>query len=92
MERHTNLNQQPHQLARWHEAEIKAAIMAKYETSSEELTLLLDEEAGVYWSREEPNTLCCFVLGEADGYLYLVAATIEEGGARLGDFKSDIIA
>lgn len=86
----TNIN--PLELAKKFELQIKEVVTKKFSVSPDELSLLLEDKEGVYFSDEEANTLCCFVVGQKNGYLYLVTAKIEEDGQNLNDFKSDIIS
>ena len=64
----------------------------KFSVSSDDLALLLKDKDGVYLSQEEPNTLCCFVVGQKNGFLYLVIGKIEEDGKSLTNLKSDIVS
>lgn len=82
----------PHELAKKFEVEIKETIIKNFTVPSEELTILFDDEAGIYLSKKEPNTLCCLVVGEKDGHLYLVTAEIEKDNKGLGNFKTRIIS
>lgn len=81
-----------HELAKKFEVQIKEAIAQKFPVPPEELSLLLEDKEGVYLSEEEPNTLGCLIVGQKNGYLYLVTAKIEEDGQSLRDFKSDIVS
>jgi hypothetical protein len=82
----------PHELAKIFAAEIKETVAGKFSILPEDLTLLLEDADGVYISEEEANTLCCFVVGQKDGFLYLVTGKIEEGGKSLSHLKSDIVS
>ncbi|MBI3632070.1 MAG: hypothetical protein HY225_01320 [Candidatus Vogelbacteria bacterium] len=81
-----------HELARKYEPMIKGTVMKKFEVDPAELSLLLDDQAGVYLSKEERDTLCSFVLGKKNGHMYLVAAKIEDDGRSLCSFKCDIVS
>lgn len=91
MEQYTK-EMNPHELAKKFESQIKEAVVKKFSVASEELSLLLEDKDGVYLSQEEADTLCCFVVGEKNGYLYLVTAKMTEDGLILTDFKSDIVS
>ena len=82
----------PHELAEKFEHQIKETIANKFFVALEELSILSSDKEGVYLSEKEPNTLCCFVVGEKNGFLYLVTAKIEEDGKNLNNFKSDIVS
>ncbi len=82
----------PHELAKSFEPQIKGVVVEKFSVSPDDLALLLEDKDGVYLSQEEPDTLCCFVVGEKDGFLYLVTGKIEEGGKSLTNLKSDIVS
>ena len=82
----------PHELAKFFETQIKKTVAEKFSVTTEELTLLLQDKEGVYLSREKPDTLCCLVVGQGNGFLYLVTARIEEDGNSLTDFKTDIVS
>lgn len=82
----------PHELAEKFEREIKETVAKKFAADGNYLSLLLKDEDGAYWSREEEGTLCCLVVGEKDGHLYLVTAKMTEDGGRLTDFKCDVIS
>lgn len=81
-----------HELAKKFEFQIKGVVAEKYSLTSGELSLLLEDKEGIYLSKEEPDTLCCFVVGQKNGYLYLVTANIDEEGKNLNKFKCDIIS
>lgn len=81
----------PHQLARTFEALIKDTVAQKFPDDSDDLTLLLEDEAGVYLSKEEANTLCCLLVGQKSGHMYLVTGRSEEG-KFLSDLKCGIIS
>lgn len=82
----------PHELAKTFESQIKGVVAEKFSVSPDKLSLLLEDKDGVYLSQEEPDTLCCFVVGQKNGFLYLVTGKIEEGGKNLSNLKSDIIS
>lgn len=82
----------PHKLAKYFESKIKEVVAEKFSVALDDLVLLLEDEDGVYLSQEEPDTLCCFVVGQKNGFLYLVIGKIEAGGESLSDLKSDIIS
>lgn len=80
------------ELAKSFEIQIKKTVADKFRINSENLSLLLGDEKGVYLSEEEVNTLCCFVIDEKNGFLYLVTAKIADDGQSLTEFKSDVIS
>ncbi len=82
----------PHELAKSFEVQIKGAVVKKFSVPQDDLSLLLGDKDGVYLSQEEPNTLCCLVVGKKNGFLYLVTGKVEGGKNQLSDFKSDIIS
>lgn len=82
----------PHELAQKFEAQIKRTLLEKFSVIPEELSLLAEDKDGVYLSKEEPNTLCCLVIDQKKGYMYLVAAKITENGKSLENFRSDIVS
>jgi hypothetical protein len=82
----------PHALAKKFEVLIKEAIARKYGVSMDELKLLLEDKEGVYLSEEAPNTLCCFVVDQRNGYMYLVTGTIDEEGEALTNLKTDVVS
>lgn len=82
----------PHELAKSFESQIKGVVAGKFSIFSDDLALLLEDKDGVYFSQEEPDTLCCFVVGQKNGFLYLVTGKIEEGGKSLANLKSDIVS
>lgn len=86
------LNSLSHQLAKIFESQIKSIITKKYSISPDELSLLLDKPNGVYFSQKEANTLCIFVIGQKNGFLYLVTAKVIENEKKLINFKSSIIS
>lgn len=92
MEQDNQKNINPRELAKSFELQIKEVVAKKFSISPNELTALLEDEDGVYLSQEEPNTLCCFVMGQKNGFLYLVKSKIEKNGKGLTNFKSDIIS
>ncbi|MEK7608847.1 MAG: hypothetical protein AAB495_04685 [Patescibacteria group bacterium] len=81
----------PRELARSFELQIKQAVAKKFSTSVDDLTLLRDEDAA-YLSQEEPDSLCCFVVGQKSGFLYLVIGKIGKDGKSLSDLKSDVVS
>jgi len=81
----------PRELANKFELKIRGAVAKKFASDERYLSLLEDED-GVYWSQEEPGTLCCLVVGEKDGHLYLVTSRLAEDGKNLSDFKCDVIS
>lgn len=80
------------ELAKSFEIQIKKTVADKFRINSENLSLLLGDEKGVYLSEEEVNTLCCFVVDEENGFLYLVTGRIADDGQNLTEFKSDVIS
>jgi hypothetical protein len=82
----------PHDLAKRFEQEIKETIAKKFSIDDRYLSLLLEDEDGAYWSKEEPGTLCCLVVGEKDGHLYLVTAKLAQEGKNLDNLKCDVIS
>ena len=82
----------PHEFAKSFESQLKGVVAKKFSTIPEELTLLLGDKDGAYLSQEEPDTLCCFVVGQKNGFLYLVTGKIEVGGKSLTNLKSDIVS
>lgn len=82
----------PHTVAKLCEAQIKAKITERFFVADDELVLLLEDQDGVYLSQQEPNTLCCLVVGKENGFLYLVTAEITAGGTQLTNLKSDIVS
>ncbi len=82
----------PHDLAKRFEREIKETIAKRFSIDDKYLSLLLEDEDGVYWSKEEPGALCCLVVGEKDGHLYLVTAEITKDKENLDNFKCDVIS
>ena len=82
----------PHELAKTFESQIKGVIAEKFSVALDDLTLLLEDKDGVYLSQEEPDTICCLVVGQKNGFLYLVTAKVEEGGKSLTNLKSDIVS
>lgn len=82
----------PHELARRFEREIKEAIVKKFSADDRYLSLLLEDEDGAYWSQEEPGTLCCLVVGEKDGHLYLVSAKMAQDREGLDNFRCNVIS
>lgn len=82
----------PHELAKTFIAQIKRVVAEKFSIPPDDLALLLEDKDGVYLSREESDTLCCFVVGQKNGFLYLVTGKIEESGKSLTNLKSDIVS
>jgi len=83
---------EPRELAKKFEIEIKDYVAKKFAINQSELSLLLEDEQGAYFSKQEPNSLCIFVVGVKNGYLYLVTAELEGGGQGLLKFKSEIVS
>lgn len=92
MEQGNKITINPHELAKKFEPQIKETVAKKFSVPSDDLLILFEDRDGVYLNKEEPDTLCCFVLGQKNGFLYLVTAKIEENGKSLGNFKSDIVS
>jgi len=92
MEQNNNKMVSPHELARKFEFQIKETVAKRFSIAFDDLFLLLEDKDGVYLSEEESNVLCCFVVGQKNGFLYLVTANIVENGISLNNFKSDIIS
>jgi hypothetical protein len=93
MENRDNKNpMSAHELAQKFEAQIKDTVVNKFSVPAEELSVLLEDEDGTYMSKEEANTLCSFVVGEKNGYTYLVTAEVTEDGTSLDKFKADTIS
>jgi len=92
MEQNNQKTISPHELAKFFESQIKGVIAEKFSISPDALALLLEDKDGVYLSREESDTLCCFVVGQKNGFLYLVTGKIEESGKSLTNLKSDIVS
>jgi hypothetical protein len=82
----------PHELAKKFESQIKEVIAKKFSVAPENLSLLLEDKSGVYLSEEDPNTFCCLVVGQENGFLYLVTAKVKEDGKILDNFKTDIVS
>ena len=82
----------PHKLAKIFESQIKDVVLEKFSIAPDDLTLLLEDKDGVYLSQEESDTLCCLVLGQKNGFLYLVTGKIEEDGKSLTNIKSDVVS
>jgi hypothetical protein len=72
----------PNELASEYEPAIKSALVAEFALVPDTLHLLLEDEDGAYWSREESGTLCVLVLGQENGHLYLVTGRWDEPGFR----------
>lgn len=81
-----------YELAKTFESQIKGVVAEKFSVSLNDLALLLEDKDGVYVSQEEPDTLCCFVVGQKNGFLYLVTGRMEKDGKSLTNLKSDIIS
>ncbi len=92
MEQDNQKNINPHELAKIFEPEIKRVVAGKFSVASDDLILLLEDKGGVYISKEEEDTLCCFVVDQKNGFLYLVTGKIEEGGKNLSNLKSDVVS
>jgi hypothetical protein len=82
----------PHELAKKFEAQIKGVVVEKFSPKAEDLSLLLEDKVGVYLSKEEPDTLCSFVVDQKGGYLYMVSAKMEDNGKQLINFKCHIVS
>ena len=82
----------PHKLAKTFESQIKGVVAEKFSVSADELELLLKDKDGVYLSQEEPDTLCCFVVGQKNGFMYFVTGKIDESGRSLTNLKTDIVS
>jgi hypothetical protein len=82
----------PHELAKTFESQIKGVVAEKFSVPPDELELLLKDKDGVYLSQEEPDTLCCLILGQQNGFMYLVTGKIQEGGKTLANLKTDILS
>lgn len=90
-----NNNEKPpeaHSLARKFSQELTASILERFELPEGDIALLLDDAAGAYLSEKEPDMLCCLAVSAGNGHMYLVTAKILDGGARLGEIKSDPIS
>ena len=81
----------PSDWAEDYRVEIEKCLEANFSVSSDELKLLLKED-GVYWSKEEPDTLCCLVVGKKNGFLYLVTGEVGADRKNLQNFKCSIVA
>ena len=81
-----------HELVKQHAAQIKKTVETKFSVDPSTLSFLLEDTEGAYFSAEEPHTLCCFVLGKENGFLYIVTAKIDKDGKTLTDFKTDIVS
>lgn len=92
MEQDNQKTVNPPELAKTFESQIKGVVAEKFSVSPDELALLIEDKDGVYLSQEEPDTLCCFVVGQKNGFLYLVTGKINEGGKSLTNFKTDIVS
>ncbi|OGZ10504.1 MAG: hypothetical protein A3D65_04155 [Candidatus Lloydbacteria bacterium RIFCSPHIGHO2_02_FULL_50_13] len=88
-------NQKKEQLrniVRMYESEITTLISQKYSVDTKDLVVLINDESGIYLSKEEKDTLCTLVLNNENGYMYLVSAKYNEEENTLSDFRSDVIA
>lgn len=83
---------QPHDIAKIFESAIRDKVSEKFSTSLEDLSLLLDDEDGVYVSQEDPDTLCCFVVDQKSGFLYLVTGKLDSDRKQLENLKADIVS
>lgn len=92
MEQNKQRNIDPHEFARTFESQIKRVVSEKFSVPEDELELLLEDENGVYMSQEETDTLCCFVIGQNNGFMYLVTGKINEDKQTLTDLKTDILS
>ena len=81
----------PHGLASEYESAITSALATEFSLIPDTLSLLLEDEDGAYWSREESGTLCVLVLGQENGHLYLVTGRWDEEQGCLGDFKCGML-
>lgn len=81
----------PNELASEYESAIKSALVAEFALVPDTLHLLLEDEDGAYWSREESGTLCVLVLGQENGHLYLVTGRWDEEQGCLRDFKCGML-
>jgi len=84
--------QVPHELARKNEVLIKETVNKKFGVQPEALSLLLEASDGVYFSEEESDTLCCLVVDNKGGLLYLVSGKMDPDKKEMRDFKCDILA
>jgi len=80
----------PYTLANKFAPEILGAVSAEFNLM-EEVSLLSEDESGIYMSKEEPDMLCCLVLGNKNGHLYLVTGKVSTDGKVLSDFKTAVI-
>ena len=81
----------PHDIARKFELLIKGAVAKRFFINPDELSILLEDEDGVYVTDTEPDILCSLVIGLKNGSMYLVTAKILDNGKGLENFKPDII-
>jgi len=81
----------PHTLANKFAPEILSAVSAGFNLLEEEVSLLSEDESGIYMSKEEPDMLCCLVLGNKNGHLYLVTGKVSTDGKSISDFKTAVI-
>jgi hypothetical protein len=87
-----NFESKPHGLAKQYEESIKGAVLDGMGVPAEELELLIKDQHGVYFSEQNPNTLCCLVLGVENGHLYLVTGEFSETDNTISDFKVTTIS
>ena len=92
METNKGISSELRGLAKKFELSIKESISKKFSVSLDDLSILFDDEEGIYLSKEEPLTLCCLVVGKGSGFLYVVVAKIDEDGLTLSDFRADIVS
>jgi len=69
---------------------IKEAVMIKYSSVMQDLSIMDEGEFGSYYSKVEENVFCCFVVGNKNGYLYQVRAKIKHDSS-LEDYFCEII-
>jgi len=81
-----------HSLAEAFDFQIRKAVSDTFAVPLDDLVLLSHDKKGVYMSEEEPGTLCCFVLGQKNGFLYVVASTIDSDGKNLTSFRAGIVS
>ena len=82
----------PHALATMNDEAIRSAVASRFALNPEEMTLLVADEDGVYFSEETPGLLCCLVVGMKEGFLYLFTGEVDAEGAHLNNLKCDIVA
>ena len=83
---------QPHDLAKGFELAIKEKVSERFSVPLENLSLLLDDEDGVYISREDPDTLCCLVVDQKSGFLYVVTGKLGADQKQLETLKADVVS